>query len=109
MAGIGRRHPLPSGGTVIRGAAGTSSSSGGGWELLFLRWDFFLWWDHYRGALRDWDVLFLRWDRNSFGLRQQDLLFNNVHVLHIGDLLFIVHNIHHQLEWRDRFITKAAS
>jgi hypothetical protein len=59
---------------------------GGGWDLFFLQRDFFPWWDHDNGALRDWDLLFLRQHRSSFGLRQRDLLFNNTHVLHVGDL-----------------------
>jgi hypothetical protein len=84
------RHPLPSDGTAI-----------GGWDLLFL------WRDHDKGLLRDWGLLFLRWDHNSLRLRQRDLLFNNVLALHVGDLLFIVHNMHRQLEWRDQSLTAA--
>jgi hypothetical protein len=34
------------------------------------------WWDRDRGALWDWD-----------------LLFNNTHVLHIRDILFIISNV----------------
>jgi hypothetical protein len=37
----------------------------GGWELLFLQWDFFLLWDRDREALRDWDLLFLQWERGG--------------------------------------------
>jgi hypothetical protein len=109
-----------SGGTTTGGPCGTSSSEtvtaepcnetttgGGRWDLLFLQQDFFHRWDHDSGALWVWDCLFLQWDRNNFGLRQRDLLFNNAHALCIGDLLFIVHNIRHQLEWRDRFIVEA--
>jgi hypothetical protein len=52
----------------------------------------FLWWESME-TLWDWDVLFLWWDHNSDGLRQQDLLFPNVHVFHVGDLLFIISNV----------------
>jgi hypothetical protein len=40
----------------------------GGWDLLFLWWNFFPQRDHDSGALRDWDLLFLWWDHNSDGL-----------------------------------------
>jgi hypothetical protein len=67
-----------SGGTMTEGPGGTGTSS------LFWR------------------------DYNSFGMQQQDLLFSNVHALRIGDHLFIIHNVCHQLEWRDRFVMEAA-
>jgi hypothetical protein len=75
----------------------------GGCDLLFLQWD------HDSGALQDYDLLFLPRDRSSDGLQQQDLLLPNVHALCIGDLLFIISNIRHQLEWQDRFIAEAAA
>jgi hypothetical protein len=118
----GIRHPLPSDGTVTRGAVTSSSSdgtatvgpydgtaTGGGWHLHFLRWDFFLRRDYDNGALWGWDLLFLRWDCISLRLRQRDLLFNNAHALHVGGLLFIIHYVHHQLEWRDWFVTEVAT
>jgi hypothetical protein len=58
-----------------------------GLDVLFL-------WRESAEVLWDWDVLFLRWDHSSDGLRQRDHLFSNVHALHVGDLLFIVSNVH---------------
>jgi hypothetical protein len=52
---------------MVESSGGTTI--GGGWDLLFLRWDFFPWQDRDNETLWDWDLLFLRWGRNSDGLQ----------------------------------------
>jgi hypothetical protein len=52
---------------MVESSGGTTI--GRGWDLLFLRWDFFPWQDRDNETLWDWDLLFLRWGRNSDGLQ----------------------------------------
>jgi hypothetical protein len=103
-AGTGTRHPLPSGGTVTRGAARTSSSSGRtttgrpcGTAIAEARNS-----SSFSGTSSSGGTATEELARlgpplplmgPQFGLRQWDLLFKNAHVLCVRDLLFIVHNV----------------